>query len=345
MMMSTVSDTEFERMAELVRRDDPSLTGIQLAPDGKYQTRTASLGSLTGEVTECLAEGFRRRGSDEFPTFYSGWGRCRVGSTALANLFGVAGLPSYQQPVKAILRQRLRGEAGDPIIPPSAAEHPHVFSKETAGPYVAPECLVIPLQALVEAGYPPNKLHLIVLDREPFGSLASWLAIFTQRVPANLLARNHILAALNVLRVKSYAKRHGIPTTHYVHEASKEPIESARALFERLGLSDRFTAASVTNWKDGGEIASKKAKLIFTTEPKIYDVPGALRSATGYEYRIGAAAPLSTEHVDMLTRFGIPEIYRESARACAQDLRMSNATAERLFGSETASDRELVAAE
>ena len=82
-MMSTIDNAEFERMADLVRRDDPALTRIQLAPDGKYQTRTASLDSLTGEVTECLAEGFRRRGSNEFPTFYSGWGRCRVGSTAL----------------------------------------------------------------------------------------------------------------------------------------------------------------------------------------------------------------------------------------------------------------------
>jgi hypothetical protein len=345
MMMSAVSDTEFERMAELVRRDDPALTGIALAPDGKYQTRTASLATLTGEVTQCLAEGLRRRGSDEFPILYSGWGRCRVGSTALANLFGVAGLPSYQQPVKAILRQRLRGEAGEPIIPPPVTEHSHVFSKETAGPYVVPECLTIPLQALVEAGYPPNKLHLIILDREPLSSLASWLAIFTQRVPADLLARNHILAALNVLRVRSYAKRHGIPITHYVHEASKEPVESARALFERLGLADRFSAASVTNWKDGGEIAAKKAKLIFTAEPKIYDVPGALRSATAYEYRIGAAAPLSAEHVDALTRFGIPEIYRESAQACARDLRMSEETAARLFGVEASTTGHLEAAE
>jgi hypothetical protein len=344
MMISTLSDAQFERLVEMVRRDNPALLHVHFLPDGAYQTRTASLRTLTAEVTECLSEGLRRRGSAEFPTLYSAWGRCRVGSTALANLFGVAGLPSYQQPVKAILRQRLRGEDGEPIVPPDAAVHSHVFSKETAGPYVGPECLIIPLQALIEAGYPADRLKLIVIDREPMSSLASWLAIFGQRVPASVLVRTHVLAALNLLRVKSYAKRMGVEVSHYVHEASKEPVASMRALFTRLGLADRFNADTVTDWQGQGEIAAKKGRLIFTHEPKIYDVPGALRTANAYEYRIGAAAPLSAEHADMVTRFGIAEIYRESAKACAQDLGMDAATAARLFGSETA-PTELLAAE
>jgi hypothetical protein len=248
----------------------------------------------------------------------------------------VAGLPSYQQPVKAILRQRLRGEVGEPIVPPDAAEHSHVFSKETAGPYVGPECLMIPLQALIEAGYPADKLKLIIIDREPMSSLASWLAIFGQRVPASVLVRTHVLAALNLRRVKSYAERMGVAVSHYVHEASKEPVSSARALFAHLGLAHRFTDSLVTDWQGQGEIASKKGKLIFTHEPKIYDVPGALRSANAYEYRIGGAAPLSAEHADMVTRYGIAEIYRQQAAACAQDLGMDAATAARLFGAETA---------
>ena len=38
----------------------------------------------------------------------------------------------------------------------------------------------------------------------------------------------------------------------------------------------------------------------------------------------------------MVTRYGIVEIYRETAAACAQDLGMDEATAARLFGLETA---------
>jgi hypothetical protein len=345
MMMSTIDNAEFERIADLVQHDDPALASIRTDPDGKYQTRTATLKSLFDEVTECLAEGFRGRAPDEFPTLHCAAGRCRVGSTALANMFGVAGLPSYQQPVKAVLRQRLHGQAGVALIPPSAAEHADVFSKETVGPYVLAECLINPLQMLIEAGYPPDRLKLIVLDREPARSLASWLAIFLQRMPETLLVRNHILAALNIRRVENYAMRLGVPVTHYVHEASKEPIESARALFDRLGLSSRFTAAAVTDWKEMGQIATKNAKLVFPTEPKIYDIPGALRSATAYEYRAGDAATLSVENLEMLARFGIPEIYRASAQACAHDLRMSAAMAARLFGTETSTTRHLEAAE
>src|SRR6266568_1134372 len=332
MMMATIDNAEFERIAELVRRDDPAVAGIETYPDGKYQARTATLKSLFDEVTACLAEGFRGRAAGEFPILHCATGRCRVGSTALANLFGVAGLPSYQQPVKAVLRQRLHGKAGLALIPPSAAEHADVFSKETVGPYVLAECLINPLQMLIEAGYPPDRLKLIVLDREPSRSLASWLAIFSARMPEILLVRNHILAALNIRRVENYEMRLGVPVTHYVHEASKEPIESARALFDRLGLSGRFTAAAVTDWKEMGQIASKNAKLVFPTEPNIYDIPGALRSATAYEYRNGSAVSLSAENLEMLARFGIPQIYRESAQACAHDLRMSAATAARLFG-------------
>src|SRR5258708_23098829 len=99
MMRSNIRDAEFERIAELVRRDDPALGGIETYPDGKYQARTATLKSLFDEVTECLAEGFRGRAAGEFPTLHCATGRCRVGSTALANLFGVAGLPSHQHPV------------------------------------------------------------------------------------------------------------------------------------------------------------------------------------------------------------------------------------------------------
>src|SRR5258706_15688822 len=92
---------------------------------------------------------------------------------------------------------------------------------------------------LIEAGYPAERLKLIVLDREPSRSLASWLAIFLQRMPETLVVRNHVLAALNIRRVENYAMRLGVPVIHYVHEASKQPIESARALFDRLRPSGR----------------------------------------------------------------------------------------------------------
>ncbi|MFL5089210.1 MAG: sulfotransferase family protein, partial [Xanthobacteraceae bacterium] len=234
MTIHTMSIGELERVAELVRRDHSSLNTMRLIPDGKYQTRTVTLAEVTREVAERLRDGFRDRARNDFPTLFCAWGKCRVGSTALNNLFGAAGLPSYYQPVKTILRHRLLEAAGEPWRLPYATEHPHVFSKETAGPYVPAECLFNPLQALLEAGYPADKLRLIVLDREPESSLASWLAKWSERLPECKLIRNYIVAALNKHRVEAYARRHGIAVTHYVYEAAKDSVQSVQILFARL---------------------------------------------------------------------------------------------------------------
>ncbi len=234
MDISSTSAADIERLADLIRRQHPSLDAILLQPDGEFQTRSVALDVLMREVRECLAEGFRDRPAEDFPLLYYAWGRCRVGSTAMTNLFGVSGMPSYFQPVKAILRHALTGRAGAPWIIPSAADQPHIFGKETAGPYVPAESLFLPLQLLIEAGYPPDKIHFIMLDRDPASSLASWLEKWSDRTSEGTLTRNFVIATMNTLRVESYAMRQGIPITHYVYEASKEAAQSVRILFDRI---------------------------------------------------------------------------------------------------------------
>jgi hypothetical protein len=332
MMTSTTDTAELERLADRVRRDDKSLATMRLEPDGKYQTRGVALDALMADVTACLAQGFGRLGRDDFPTLYCAWGKCRVGSTALTNLFGVAGLPSYYQPVKTVARHRLTGGDGDPWILPSPGLHPHVFCKEMAGPYVLAECLYIPLQPLIEAGYPADKLHFLVLDREPARSLASWLNKWSDRVPPERLVRNYVIAALNATRAKSYARRHGVATTHYVYEASKDAVPSVRALFHRLGLSHRFTDEVVTDWKDMGQLESEKARVIYPREPAVYHMTGLHSSDTAYRYRERSTGALSEGQLDLLARTGVYEAYRNSATSCARDLGLTAAAALPLFG-------------
>jgi hypothetical protein len=331
MTIHTMSIGELERVAEQVRRDHSSLVAMRLIPDGKYQTRTVTLAEVTREVAERLRDGFGDRDRDDFPTLTCAWGKCRVGSTPLNNLFGAAGLPSYYQPVKAILRHRLLDAAGEPWRLPSAAEHPHVFSKETAGPYVPAECLFNPLQALIEAGYPTDKLKLIVLDREPESSLASWLAKWSDRVPEWKLIRNYIVAALNKHRVEAYARRQGIATTHYVYEAAKDSVRSAQILFARLGLASRFTESAVTDWSEIGALDTDAAKIIYPQEPDVYVVPGLHGADTAYRYHARDTFLLNRAQTGLLERFGIPEVYRASADACARDLGLNPAAAARLF--------------
>jgi hypothetical protein len=197
---------------------------------------------------------------------------------------------------------------------------------------VLAECLFQPLQPLIEAGYPASKLHFIMLDRVPATSLASWIEKWSDRVPDAALMRNFVISSLNTLRVESYAKRHGIPITHYVYEASKEPVASVRALFTRLGLGHRFTADAVTEWHEMGKLESKSARITFVSEPTVYTVPGLHGEDTAYRYRTRETATLSQPRLDLLDRFGINDIYRSSVMACIRDLDLDAATAARLFG-------------
>jgi sulfate adenylyltransferase subunit 2 len=319
-------------MADLIRCQDPSLDTLLLEPDGKYQTRTVTLDALMQETTGRLAEGFKNRRAEDFPMHYCAWGKCRVGSTPLNNLFGVAGLPSYYQPVKGILRHALVGSTSSPWIVAPTADHTHIFSKETAGPYVLAESLFNPLQCLVEAGYPPDRLHVIMLDRDPASSLASWLDKWSDRAPPSTLVYNYVTAALNACRVEGYAKRHGIPVTHYVYEASKEAVATVRNLFDRLGLASRFTEDTVTAWNEMGQLESESTRIIFSDVPPMHPTSGIHGSDTAYRYRARATGTLSDVHLNILERCGVYDAYRASVEACVHDLGLDTTMSERLFG-------------
>ena len=321
-----------ERLADLIRRQDPSLDTMLLSPVGAFQSRTVTLETLTREVTERLAENFRHRPAHDFPMLYFACGKARVGSTALSNLFGMTGMPSYYQPLKAMLRDAMVGQALTPWVMPSAADQPCIFSKETIGPYVVAESLFNPLQLLIEAGYPRHRLRLIALDREPASALASWLDKLISRAPADTLLAHYVLAALSAARVADYAKQQGVSVTHYVYEASKEPLSSVRVLFDRIGLSGSFTANAVTSWREPGQAQMNNACVIFPSEAAVYKVPNLHTSDSAYRYQRRATLSLSEAHLDLLERCGVNEVYRAAVAACVRDLGLTSATSERLFG-------------
>lgn len=275
---------------------------------------------------------------------YCAWGKARVGSTALNNMFGLAGFPSYYQPVKSMLRMGFAGQRPHPWMLPSPQQHPRIFTKETQGPYTLGECLFIPLQVLVEAGYPPSKLHLIVLERDPERSLASWLKKLTALQEADTLVAHYVVSALNANRVRSYARRHGISTTHYVYEASKEPVTAARALFARLDLSHLFADEAVTDWGEHGQLdGSATHQIIYPPQPAIYDLPGLHGSDSGYRYQNGGSC-VTDEQRRLLESTGVNQVYQDAVDACVGDLGLDAGTASRLFGRHAPADCTIPAA-
>lgn len=316
---SVTADT-LDRLSDRIRLDDPSLRSLWLEPDGKYQTRPFRLDDLTNRVASLLADDLHHLPADTVPHLYYGWGRCRVGSTALANLFGEAGIPSYFQPIKALMRNTLTDEPAGSWQPPSAHEHPAIFSKDVAGPYLMAECLYNPLQMLIEGGYPADRLHMILLDRDPVTSLASWLTKWSDRVPRDRLVTHFVLASLNAIRVERYARREGVVVTHYVHEASRDPLRAAAALFGHLGLSDRFSPQAVTDWGTVEAFDTDQSSLIFTKEPDVYFVPGIHRAGSGYRYIARDRGAVTDADIALLERMGVPALYEACATACVQDL-------------------------
>jgi hypothetical protein len=332
MNVDPTSADSLERMADRIRQQDSSLDSMLLSPAGEFQTRTVALSTLMREVTECLAESFRHRPAQDFPMLYFACGKARVGSTALSNLFGMAGMPSFYQPLKAILRDALVGSPLTAWAVPLASDEPNIFSKETIGPYVLAESLFNPMQLLIEAGYPQHRLHLIMLDREPASSLASWLDKLLCRAPENTLVQHYIVAALSAARVASYARQQGVPVTHYVYEVSKDAVSSVRVLFDRLGLSSSFAENAVTSWRETGQVQANNARVIFPSEATIYKVPNLHTSDSAYRYQDRATASLSQSQLDILERCGVNDIYRASVAACVRDLGLNAATSARLFG-------------
>jgi len=332
MNIDPTSADSLERLADLVRQQHSSLDTMLLSPVGEFQTRTVTLETLMREATECLAENFRHRPAQDFPMLYFACGKARVGSTALSNLFGMTGMPSYYQPLKAILRDAAVGHPLTPWIVPSAIDEPNIFSKETIGPYVLAESLFNPLQLLIEAGYPQHRLHLIMLDREPASSLASWLDKLLCRAPESTLLQNYVVSALSALRVANYAKQQGIPVTHYVYEVSKDAVSSVRVLFDRLGLSSSFTENAVTSWREPGQVQANNARVIFPSEATVYKVPNLHTSDSAYRYQGRAKTSLSETQLNILERCGVNDAYRASVAACVHNLGLSAATSARLFG-------------
>ena len=313
-----------DRLIDFVRNDAEELSHLPLSPDGRYQTRAVTLEQLTEEVTRCLAGGFAGKSADEFPALYCSWGKCRVGSTALTNLFGVAGLLSYYQPVKTIARHRLLGNEPVSWDLPSPSESPEIYTKEMAGPYLIAETLFNPLKCLINAGYPASKLRLLVLDRNPYKSLASWLLKWSDKLPTNTLVEHFVLSSLNAHRMKKYAKENEIPVTHFVYEASRKPAEAIQRLFKRLGLSSYYHAGVVDNWDEMGALASEKSRIIFPDEPPIYVVPGLHSSETKYLYKDRDASMLTSEQREIVRQTGLLELYAESVRSCISNLELDN---------------------
>lgn len=327
-MRLSIHSSELERVLEWVDNDDRRLADLTLEADGRFQTRRVRASQLGAEVAAVLRPAFQRRRPDAFPRLIYGAGRARGGSTSLANVFGVAGVPAYYQPLKSMLRHALTGARAKAWAPGGVE---CLFAKETFGPYSLAECLFLPVDVLLDAGYPTSRIHVILFDREPMAALASWLARWGSRVHEEVLVAHFLIATHNARRVARRARSAGVRVTHYVHELSKVPELGISRLFAVIGETRRFTPGCVHDWGALGDMAANRSGVIFPPEPDIFHVPG-LHSADGsYRFRSGPLSDAASRYRGLLLAYGLDGLYRASVRQSMADLDIEPPVAARLF--------------
>lgn len=230
----------------------------------------------------------------------------RSGTTAFAEIFARLGIPNYLQPIKSIRRAI---EEDDEI--PSFSLHqdtPLAVHKETLGSSQESE-FFDPILALLTAGYPPEKIHLITILRDPTLTLTSWNRIYQDNVnPQGLVRAVHLTEQIAVK-----AQSLGVNVSHYVHEAIRDnPADVvADAIFQQAGiqLPPNLVSHSV-DWRTGPTFGSDESTAIFYDKPPEIFIQG-VKERSGYQYNYSQQASITLEQQTLLEESGAIDVYNK----------------------------------
>lgn len=239
-------------------------------------------------------------------------GPCRAGTTALANTLSHLNLLAYMQPIKSMRRAV---EDNQPVVDfvIEAGEKP-IISKETLGAKTEAE-FFDPVKELVRAGYPPKKIHLIGIVREPRATLASWVKMW------DVAHMNGFVRSFQVME-KIMKKSEGCcaSVTYYVQEsiAGNDPSVVLEKLVKCLGISKRQTiSGSLGDW-------TKSPRFDQSNNIKFFDKPPdrfveGVNESSEYKYRLMLAKPTNSQE-KRLREEGVFRIYEDFAKECERDL-------------------------
>lgn len=269
-------------------------------------------------------------------------GPCRSGTTAQLRVFAQASVDAYYQPIKAILRDLEHGKESSFTIPRST-----LFIKETVGPYTQDESTLDPVQILLEAGVPKERLHVVAMMREPLATIASWMRVsaaveeFFTSAEAETLIKNAITTYATVNEIAERCQKQGIATTVFVQESLRDnsPEIVVKHLLERVGLP--FSSRSVRGWNGLAEMGAPRSRItFFPRESAPYqDVGSALIHEKVTEsdgLRFFPKSPGSVDRnltaiqVEQLEKGGVFSLYERFRRACQKDLRLAIAPSREL---------------
>lgn len=250
---------------------------------------------------------------------------CRSGTTVLLRVFGAAGIEAHYQELKNILRWRMQGQSSSLQEDvswrlPQWPDKP-IYLKETIGPYTEIESCFNPLDVLLGAGYPPGKLHLLVLGRAPLSTWASWDAWWHGRTSTD----KFVLAYQTTEQIRQQALHLKLPTTVFVYESIRDNNTELviRRLFEQLNVP--YTSAAVGGWKGLPPFGEPGSNIILPAEPPAFDVPhlhdhASQANRLAYTSREEDLINLNADDVAQIIGAGLWETYKIWRKTCEQDL-------------------------
>ena len=240
---------------------------------------------------------------------------CRSGTTVQLRMFSAAGIPSYYQPLKAIMRREAQGMVGDFEIP----QEDTIFIKETLGPYSHAESTFNPLDVLLQAGYPKDKITLLIEMREPLSTLTSWIeADLSLRENRTALFANFITAYQTIPQILQQAQDSEVQFVPYLYEVQRDtdPANAAVGLFSSLHLV--YTDSVVAGWEQLPQFGTPESRIFYPPEPSLYhndsqhDVAAASQRLT-YTKKDAQSIDdtLLPAEVAIIEQEGLPVIYEQ----------------------------------
>ncbi len=248
---------------------------------------------------------------------------CRSGTTILLRVFAASGVQAHFQQVKNILRWLLQGESYSWSIP----QHPieRIFLKETLGPFTLIESQFNPLQVLLEAGFPKEKLHIIIIGREPINTWASWYQFWRGKTQVDYFIESYRTTE----KIRQQVKQLGISYNYLIYDcfAYLHAEEIFQKIFKQLNIS--YSPLSIHGWESLPAFAAPDSGIVLPKEPESFITPGIhepVEQARAFVFRnrVIDISQLHSTDIAAINASGIIEIYQHWMAQCEVDLKSTH---------------------
>jgi len=251
-------------------------------------------------------------------------GKCRVGSTAIANVFEHCNIPTYYQPIKTALRFLMIGES--PTVAPIPTDARTICIKETFGPFSPCESLYDPLSILLKSGVNPKSIRVVILERDPQLTLASWMKHWSNRLKPDLLLLIFAFSSFQRLTIEAVAKANAVDA-HLIRHDTNLDRSRIQKLFSSLGLGEHFTDSALIDWRRVAGNMGSNDRLILPTEPAQFYTNSLHEETNRFQVNTTNGTDTCGVHRNTLMALRLFELFDSNINMLSLDKRIPDASA------------------